>query len=104
MQPNNSTNQTPSQPTNNSKKDDDYARALATMATIDFKMQEKSQPETKHFISKKMLVSIIISLVLSIITLVVGKIMTRNDPKAKDDQTINELLQTTKDIKDIESQ
>ncbi len=89
---------------NNTKKDDDYANALATMATIDYQMRERSQPETKHFISKKMLVSIIISLVLSIITLIVGKFMTRNDSQAKDNQTINELLQTTKEIKDIENQ
>ena len=106
MQPEN--NPSPSQTTpktaTNAKNSDDYARALATMATIDYQMRERSQPETKHFISKKMLISIIISLILSILTLVIGKVATRKDTPAQDSQTVDQLLQTTKDVRDLENQ
>lgn len=86
------------------KKDDQYATALAKMAALDYQMQEKSQPEQKHFISKKVLAYIVLSLIISILTLVVGHFLTRNNTKEKDNETINQLLETTKDVRDLENQ
>lgn len=115
MLPTNNSNINPSKPpntpnkatineNNSTKNKDEYAQALATLATLDYKLSEKAQPEQKHFISKKMLIYIIISLVISIFTLLAGKLITRNNTPAQDDQTINELLQTTKDVRELENQ
>lgn len=87
----------------NKSNDDDYARALAKMAELDYQIGQKAEPESKHFISKKMLVYIILSLIISVITLIIGHFMTKNNTKKQDDETINQLLQTTKDIRNLEN-
>lgn len=93
-------------PQTNSKKEvsDEYAQALATMSALDYKLSEKSQPEIKHFISKKMLVYIILSLVVSILSLLAGKLLTKNNNPAAEDKTVEQLLQTSKDLQDLQSQ
>ncbi len=84
--------------------DDRYAEALAKMAALDMQMEEKAKPEQKHFISKKILVYIVASLVISIATLIIGHFVTRNHTEQQDSQTINQLLETTKDVRDLENQ
>jgi hypothetical protein len=115
MLPTNNSNINPSKPpnipnkatineNNSTKNKDEYAQALATMATLDYELSEKTQPEQKHFISKKMLIYIILSLIISIFTLLAGKLISHNNSPTQDDQTINELLQTTKDVRELENQ
>lgn len=104
MEPNLSNQQTPQPAVPKSQKDDQYAEALAKMATLDYQMEQKAQPPTKHFIPKKMVIYLAVSLVISIIMLIVGHFVTRNQSQEKSDQTINQLLETTKDVRDLENQ
>ncbi len=88
----------------NSEPSNEYAQALAKTSTIDFELSEKLQPKTKHFVSKKILVSIVVSLVLSLLMMVASKLFIKNPAPNQDKQTINELLQTTKDLQELETQ
>lgn len=93
-------------PQTNVKKEasDEYAQALANMSALEYKLHEQSQPTTKHIISKKMLVYAILSLIISILTLLAGKILTKNNSHTTDDKTVEQLLQTSKDLQDLQSQ
>lgn len=99
-------NQSESDEAGTLRKSNQYAQALATMATIDYKLQEKSQPEIKHFISKKMLISIVISLIVSLIGLILAKTVF-NKPNSlspnQDQDTVNQLLDTKQELNDLKS-
>lgn len=88
------------------KKDDKYAQALASMALLDSKMQEKQQPEIKHFISKKTLIYIVLSLIVSIIGLFISRSILSGSgaEKTSNDDTVKQLIDTTKEVQDLKDQ
>lgn len=90
----------------NTKKDESYAQALASMALLDSKMQEKQQPEVKHFISKKTLVYIVLSLIVSVIGLFISKSVLSGSgaEKTNSDDTVKQLIDTTKEVQDLKDQ
>ncbi len=90
----------------NTKKDESYAQALASMALLDSKIQEKQQPEVKHFISKKTLVYIVLSLIVSIIGLFISKSVLSGSgaEKTNSDDTVKQLIDTTKEVQDLKDQ
>lgn len=86
------------------KHDDHYAESLAKMALLEYQMEEKAAPQTKHFISKKMLIYIVASLIISIISLVIGNIyFKKHNPNQTDEQTTQQLLDTKNELQDLQS-
>lgn len=90
----------------NSEKDEKYAQALASMAVMESQMQEKQQPATKHFISRKTLIYIVLSLIVSIIGLFISKtILSKSSSPngGNGEDTVKQLLDTTKEVKDLQN-
>ncbi len=81
-------------------KDDKYAQALAQMATMDYAMEQKSKPGVKHLISKKWLIYIVISLVLSVLSLVF--MGGGSEKKAQDTEKTQQILNGTQELLDSE--
>ncbi|MCA9342432.1 hypothetical protein KC950_00245 [Candidatus Saccharibacteria bacterium] len=108
MEPNQQTNIQPSGQTpepNKSEKDEKYAEALAKMATLDYDLEHKNDVKQKHFLPKKTIVYIVISLILSVITWAYFAITNQEPiPDIDSTKTTDELLETTKELRDFENQ
>lgn len=84
--------------------DDNYANALANMVTMESQLKEKQTPEIEHFISKKILVYIIISIIISIIGVAItGTQLKSSGPEQSEQDTINQLLDTKQELNDLKS-
>lgn len=93
----------PVQPVNSNapkEKDEKYAAALVQMANLDYEMQQKQKPPTKHFISKKLLIYLAISTIMSIIFYAAYAIANRGKPDQgqKAEQKAQEILKDYKEM------
>lgn len=82
-------------------QDDKYARALLALEEVNYKLAQKDIPKQRHFISKKMLIWIGLSLVLSIITGLAFSAVSKEAPSPINDQTTQELLDTSQELKSL---
>lgn len=84
------------------KKDEKYAEALAAQAMLDYKMQQANRPETKHFISKKMLVYIVVSVIITIISMIfMGG--GSDQKKAQDSAKTQQLIDGAQELQDAQN-
>lgn len=99
------TQQTGQPPNNTTEKDQQYAEAVAKMAALDYELEHKNDTKQKHIISKKMLIYIVISIVLSIIVWVYFAITNKDPlPGVDDSKTTEQLLETTKELQELNTQ
>lgn len=87
------------------KIDDEYAATLARVTALQYDMEQKSKPEVKHFISKKVLIYTVISLIVSIIGMIIAnQVLGGNKSAGPSEDTVKGLLDTTREVRDIENQ
>lgn len=89
--------------TNEVKDDPNYAESVAAMAMLDYQLTEKSSPEPKHLISKKIIWYLAISTVLSIASLLVYNFANRGKSD-QSTQQIKELLESTKKVRELQNE
>lgn len=89
--------------TSDSKNDPKYAESVAAMAMLDYQLQEKSNPEPKHLISKKVIWYLVISTVISIVGLGIYNFANRDKPD-QSTQQIEQLLKSTQEIRELQSE
>ena len=75
------------------------------MAAIDYELDQKPKAEVKHFIPKKVVIYIVISLVLSIIMYLAGSLLLKDDSSTESSpDTTKKLLDSAKELRDIQNQ
>ncbi len=81
-------------------KDEKYAAALMEMANLDYDMQQKLKPPTKHFIPKKLLIYLALSTIISIIFYAGYAIVNHGKPDQgqRVEQKAQEILKDTKEL------
>lgn len=104
MESSSSPNPNQEPPKDNAAKDA-YAQSLARMAALDYEMEHKSQPIQKHFISKKMIIYTVVSIIISLIGLIIGHyvIKDKSPPNQSGEDMTKQLLETTKEVRDMEN-
>lgn len=106
MEPNDQPPTTPTElPPKQQEDQDAYAEALVRMVALDAEMDEKHGPAQKHLISKKTVIYLLVSLVLSVITLIAGNTFVKNStPNTNSEDTTKKLLDSTKEIRSLENE
>ena len=84
------------------EKDEKYAEALAAQALLDYKMAQSSQPKTEHFISKKWLTYIGISIVLTILSFMFMA-GGSDQKKAQDSVQTQQLINGAQELQDAQT-
>lgn len=73
-------------------KTDAYAQSLLRTVTLDFDAKQAQKPKTKHFVSKKLLIYLIVSILLTIALWVAGATIGKQKNKEQSDQKTEELI------------
>lgn len=80
-------------------KDQQYAEALASQALLDYKMSQAKQPKTEHLISKKWIIYLAISLLLTIVSFAFMS-GGSDDKKAQDSAKTQQLINSAQELHD----
>ena len=74
---------------------DEYAQSLLRTVTMEYEQKQALKPVAKHFISKKTLVLVVVTLVLSII---VGVVVDRVAHNRSDSSSTKQLINSTQNF------
>ncbi len=74
---------------------DEYAQSLLRTVTMEYEQKQALKPVTKHVVSKKILVLIVITLVLSIL---VGVVVDRVAHNRSDSSSTKQLINSTQNF------
>lgn len=83
-------------------KDEKYAQALVAMANMEYKMEQSHIPQRKQLISKKKLIYIVVSIVVTILSLLLTPSLFKSGQGINSKGTETQLLDNAGEIKDLE--